>query len=369
MDGFDIDHASDECDALIQDYKACQLYIHGIHQDFIAANNISTLEAISGGAVIGLTKMEGDLEYYKALFEKHRFNFIEQDTKEKFLNAFLVDPPLEITLADNQALDAKNVESKSLLEQKAMAIEALSQEVLEAADATCQEQTDLEADIVYMKKMLREMRDMEVELAMLKSVEEKYSGMTIEDAQVLLEEQTQSLYKVNREMEEVSASIQDLKWQESQLQESNQNLVMQSHSKEEEAQEAIRMSALRRPDIEEAYKECLATTRQYQEGVGLESIRYLEESSTLLLEYKIEPGTATVHNLENKSQAGNIARSRKPVTVLFTIKLHPTSGRMLTARVDNSGCDLKDVLNMAMARNDVSFLVSEGLDQIVKAHP
>lgn len=42
-----------------------QLYMHGVHQDFLQLNNLSKLEAVSGGSAEALTKMEGDLEYYK----------------------------------------------------------------------------------------------------------------------------------------------------------------------------------------------------------------------------------------------------------------------------------------------------------------
>lgn len=170
-------------------------------------------------------------------------------------------------------------------------------------------------------------------------------------------------------MEEVEAIIQDLKWKESQLIESNQKLARQSSQAEAQAKEAIRLSSMRRPELETAYKECIAVTKQYQEGVGLESIQILDDSSTLFLEYKVVPGAATIHSLLGTQTSGKGARSRKPMLAQFTIKFHPTSGRILSATVANAGCDLKDVVQVAKARNDVSFLVSEALDRIHKAHP
>ncbi|KAF9301108.1 hypothetical protein BGZ74_007089 [Mortierella antarctica] len=369
MNSDDTKRALAECKQLTQEYKSMQLYMHGVHQDFLQLNNLSKLEAVSGGSAEALTKMEGDLEYYKDLFEKYKFNYIEQDTKEKFLKEILQDSPPEITLASNNELEAKNAENKRLLDEKALAIEQLNREVMETVDAVCKENDKLEEDVVNVTRLLREMQDMEAEMAMLKSVEDKYSGMTVEDAQILLEEQTQSLYKVNQEMEEVEASIQDLKWKESQLIESNQKLARQSIQAEAQAKEAIRLSSMRRPELEAAYKECLAATKQYQEGVGLESIQILDDSSTLFLEYKVVPGAATIHSLLGTQTSGKGARSRKPVLVQFTIKFHPTSGRLLSAAVANAGCDLKDVVQVAKARNDVSFLVSEALDRIHKAHP
>ncbi|KAG0317702.1 hypothetical protein BG000_004452, partial [Podila horticola] len=344
MNSDDTKRALAECKQLTQEYKSMQLYMHGVHQDFLQLNNLSKLEAVSGGSAEALTKMEGDLEYYKDLFEKYKFNYIEQDTKEKFLKEILQESPPEITLASNNELEAKNAENKRLLDEKALAIEQLNREVMETVDAVCKENDKLEEDVVNVTRLLREMQDMEAEMAMLKSVEDKYSGMTVEDAQILLEEQTQSLYKVNQEMEEVEAIIQDLKWKESQLIESNQKLARQCSQAEAQAKEAIRLSSMRRPELETAYKECIAATKQYQEGVGLESIQILDDSSTLFLEYKVVPGAATIHSLLGTQTSGKGARTRKPMLAQFTIKFHPTSGRILSATVANAGCDLKDVV-------------------------
>ncbi|KAF9335671.1 hypothetical protein BG006_010925, partial [Podila minutissima] len=65
MNSDDTKRALAECKQLTQEYKSMQLYMHGVHQDFLQLNNLSKLEAVSGGSAEALTKMEGDLEYYK----------------------------------------------------------------------------------------------------------------------------------------------------------------------------------------------------------------------------------------------------------------------------------------------------------------
>lgn len=171
----------------------------------------------------------------------------------------------------------------------------------------------------------------------------------------------------------MSAEIENLKWQESQLKDGNQRLVTQRIQSESQAKDAIRMSALRRPEIEEAYKECLEATKQYQDGVGLESIQYLADSSSLILEYKIMPGSAVIHtvhpSMSTKAASTRNARSRKPILTQILIKIHPKSGRLVSASVENAGCDVKDVIQAAKARNDISFLVVETLDRVLRAHP
>lgn len=176
----------------------------------------------------------------------------------------------------------------------------------------------------------------------------------------------------------MTSNIQDLKWQESQLQERNQKLASQRIQTEARAKEAVKMSAFRQPEIEAAYKECLEITKRYQDGVGLESIQFLNESSSLLLEYRITPGSATVHSVPgltsgSSTKAAQSKKSsggqRKAILTQFLIRLHPQSGRMLSVNIENAGCDVKDVIQIAKTRNDLSFLVTETLDRIKKAHP
>ena len=174
----------------------------------------------------------------------------------------------------------------------------------------------------------------------------------------------------------MTSNIQDLKWQESQLQERNQKLAAQRTQTEARAKEAVKMSAFRQPEIEAAYKECLEITKRYQDGVGLESIQFLNESSSLLLEYRITPGSATVHTVPGltsgsstkAAQSKKSGGQRKAILVQFLIRLHPQSGRMLSVSIENAGCDVKDVIQIAKTRNDISFLVTETLDRIMKAH-
>lgn len=164
-----------------------------------------------------------------------------------------------------------------------------------------------------------------------------------------------------------------MKWQESRLKDNSELLTLQCNQTEARAKEAINQSAHRSPELEAAYKECLEAMRLYQEGVGLESIQYLTDSNSLILKYKITPGSATIHTvnpaLAAKAASARSARSRKPILIQFTILIHPISGRLLSATVESAGCDVRDVIQTAKAKNDIPFLISETLDLIQKAHP
>ncbi|KAG0233744.1 hypothetical protein BGX31_004785 [Mortierella sp. GBA43] len=349
--------SSDRCDALKEEFQQSRLYIHGLQDEFLTEHKLDKQEALSGGAAVVLTRLEGDMQYYKSHFDKLAITHAELSTKENFLTLIAEEIPLNITLETNQKLEARASLSKKAEEEAEMNLIQTIQETEHTADIACQDYSEIQQGILELTKGIRDIQRM---------------GMTLEYCQDVLTAQTQQLHQLHQEVEEMSAEIESLKWQESQLKEGNQKLVTQRIQSESQAKDAVRMSALRRPEIEEAYKECLEATKQYQGGVGLESIQYLADSSSMILEYKIMPGSAAIHTVNpSMIKAANTrsARGRKPILTQILIKIHPKSGRLVSASVENAGCDVKDVIQAAKARNDISFLVTETLDRVLQAHP
>ncbi|KAG0232983.1 hypothetical protein BGW42_007796 [Actinomortierella wolfii] len=368
----------DVCDPVVLEVNAnCGLSFEK------ALHNLSKLEAVAGGAALALSRLEGEVEYFKELFDKLKFSYLEQDSKEKFLNGILKEPPLEIKQEDNEELEAKNMETKKMLEDKVQQMEDLRQEIAEVADSVCRDHAVLEKDIIEMTKMLWEMKDMEAELAALKSVEDKYSGMTVKDAQALLEDQTEALYRVNQEIEETTSKIQDLKWQSSQLAEQNQTLAQERAAAERAAKQAVQASGLRQPHIELLYKQTVEASTQLQEDVGLESIHFDDATSTLVLVYQVSPSSsalASIRGINNnkasrkrKSMGGGDGKGSRASTdatmvrVHISCTLHPESGKLVKAKIDNTGCPVQDIIEVAKARNDIPFLVYETLDRVCRS--
>ncbi|KAF9430322.1 hypothetical protein BGZ76_000881 [Entomortierella beljakovae] len=302
------------CSALTSEFQQSRLYIHGLQEEFLVENKLEKLEAISGGAALSLTRLEGDLQYYKSHFEKLAVSYTELATKERFLGFIAEEIPLGINLESNQKMEVKAAAAKKMEEETEMNVIQLQQQINEAAESACKEYETLHQGILELTKALKDIQTIERELAEMKKMDDQYRGMTLEHSQKVLVAQTQQLYQLNQDIDEATAEIEDLKWQESKFKEGIQRLDTQCIQAELQAKEAIMMSSMRRPEIESAYKECLEATKQYQEGVGLD-------------------------------------------------------GRLLTASIENAGCDVKEVIQIAKARNDISFLVAETLDRAMKAHP
>jgi hypothetical protein len=50
---------------LKNEFKHGRLYIHAFQEEFMLQNQLDKLEAVSGGAALALTRLEGDLLHYK----------------------------------------------------------------------------------------------------------------------------------------------------------------------------------------------------------------------------------------------------------------------------------------------------------------
>ncbi|KAF9899518.1 hypothetical protein EC991_008777 [Linnemannia zychae] len=324
----------------------------------VTSAHANKLEALSGGAALAITRLEGDLLHYKA-------------AKEKLLRAIEEDIPINITLESNQRLESKVAASRVKLEEREQVVSQLQTEIGEVAEVACRDYDELHNSIIELNKMVVEMNYLENNYAELKKADDNFKGMTPEYTQQVLAKQTQELHNLHQKSDELTAEIEELKWQESRLRESNQKLTVQRNQVELQAKEAILMSALRRPELESAYKECLEATGLYQDAVGLESIQYMEETNILVLKYRVLPGSSTLHSVDpSKATSRTHAKGgRKAVFPQLSMKLHPQSGRLMSATVENAGCDVKDVIQIAKARNDISFLVGETLDRVMKAHP
>ncbi|KAF9546678.1 hypothetical protein EC957_009438 [Mortierella hygrophila] len=362
------------CDALKNEFKHGRLYIHAFQEEFMLQNQLDKLEAVSGGAALALTRLEGDLLHYKEHFNKLAISFTEQTSKEKFLRAIDEDIPINITLDSNQSLESKAANLRRKLEEKEEVVSQIQTEIGEVAEVACRDYDGLHKTITELRSMLQEMDYMENNYTELKKADDNFTGMTPEYTQQVLAKQTQELHNLHQRSDELTAEIEELKWQESRLKESNQKLTVQRNQAELQAKETILMSALRRPELESAYKECLEATELYQDAVGLESAQYLEESNVLVLKYRVLPGSSTLHSVDpskasstRTTQAGK--NGRKAVFPQLSMKLHPRSGRLMSATIENAGCDVKDVIQTAKTRNDISFLVVETLDRVMKAHP
>ena len=59
------------CSSLTSDFQNSRLYIHGLQEEFLVENGLEKLEALSGGAALALTRIDGDLQYYK-VFDRNQ---------------------------------------------------------------------------------------------------------------------------------------------------------------------------------------------------------------------------------------------------------------------------------------------------------
>lgn len=52
---------------LKEEFQQSRLYIHGLQDEFLTEHKLDKLEALSGGAAQVLTRLDGDIQYYKVM--------------------------------------------------------------------------------------------------------------------------------------------------------------------------------------------------------------------------------------------------------------------------------------------------------------
>ncbi|RUS19175.1 hypothetical protein BC937DRAFT_87890 [Endogone sp. FLAS-F59071] len=93
---------------LIETFKSTPFYAHELREEYFRKVGLAggAADGQSGDAILNLhpRSIDADVKYYRELFSKLKFNFLEQETKEKFLKAILQEPPLVIEAKDNREL-------------------------------------------------------------------------------------------------------------------------------------------------------------------------------------------------------------------------------------------------------------------------
>lgn len=108
-------------------------------------------------------------DHKQDLFTKLRFQYVEQVTKEKFLNAIIGDEPLNISAAQNAQLDADVAAMKASLKAQKQQVEALVAELEQrgrelaqrhyAVQLQSQELRQLPSEIQGLQQVIAQLRE------------------------------------------------------------------------------------------------------------------------------------------------------------------------------------------------------------------
>lgn len=202
----------------ISSFISTKLFLHSQKQDYIRKTNSTngtSFESLNSGEIIDPTGMEinenmlspvaveSDLKYFKELFSKLKFSYIEQETKEQYLRAILDDPILVVEHKDNLELEKKNAELKSLLKNKKESVEAICQDLEQTISKICNEYEVMIQQAFEADHMLKEIEKMEAEIEKLKDNEQSTEQkLPLKDSLSFLSSQTEKSIKLKKDIKQ-----------------------------------------------------------------------------------------------------------------------------------------------------------------------
>ncbi|KAG5513346.1 hypothetical protein PMAC_001409 [Pneumocystis sp. 'macacae'] len=215
----------------ISSFLSAKLFLHSQKQDYIrktsSANTGSTVaqqqntddisnvqnevgeEDISDPNIV-----ESDLKYFKELFSKLKFSYIEQETKERYLRAILDDPILVVEHKDNIELEKKNVELKSHLKSRKEDVDKTCKELEQTVSKVCNDYETTIQQAIEADHMLKEIEKMEKEIEELKDNEKNQEqNLPLKDSLSLLSSQTKKASKLKKDIDQFQAVYEHKKEQ------------------------------------------------------------------------------------------------------------------------------------------------------------
>lgn len=120
--------------------------------------------------------LTADLTYYRDLFSKLRFSYLEQVTKEKYLRGIVGQPPIVVTAEENVALEEKLAEMKVELQGKKRGVEELVSQMDGLASGLGDQYDVVDGGLRELETLLREVEVLEMEVERLQEDVETREG-------------------------------------------------------------------------------------------------------------------------------------------------------------------------------------------------
>ncbi|KAI9280570.1 hypothetical protein BC943DRAFT_330677 [Umbelopsis sp. AD052] len=223
------------------------------------------------------------LDFYKEHFAKLKFNYLEQETKDRFLKSLLKDPSLVIEQADNWELDRQNREEKHKLKDGKLETITLQREITTVGKTLHDAITDLKHKVEKTESVFTEINEMEAELTKMSEEADKHSKLTVEEAKSIIDQQSDDFHNISNEMEKRRDTISELSWKIENLEHEIEQLEAQKYTAEAYAADAVRMANKRDPTVEDLTKWYLSIVAVCNNLYGLQDIQIISKTEILAI--------------------------------------------------------------------------------------
>ncbi|KAJ3083191.1 hypothetical protein HK102_001195 [Quaeritorhiza haematococci] len=268
--------------------------------------------------------MEVELNYRKELFSRLKFNYLEQETKEKCLKRVLDIPARFATSMDVADTESVIKERKDILKGNKATTEELKQQLVTVIDSVC----PMSEMVRDKSRTLAELADEVAELERLERQAKQEENREIDTSELqLLEKERDELF---RQVESLRSTVTDLtekvsinEFQRDAMEEEVRRVLRpRLEETEASAAEALRLASLKDPSAEELSKWYRNSTALLRSLLNLESMKLLNATDLEIL-FRIPRFAPPLVD-------GSRQEKREDLVYAMVLAINPAYGRMLS---------------------------------------
>jgi len=155
--------------------------------------------------------LEADLAHYKELFSKLRFSYLEQVTKEKFIRAIVGDPPLVVEHQENIELESTLAVSKAALKTQKTEVAELVAELEKRGRELCRKYENIQMQTTQLKELPEKIEELQASIKELRAAQAPGSspnlGLPLEKTLKLVEEKERERAELDRQLEQLQVMV------------------------------------------------------------------------------------------------------------------------------------------------------------------
>ncbi|KAF2757374.1 hypothetical protein EJ05DRAFT_388142 [Pseudovirgaria hyperparasitica] len=157
--------------------------------------------------------LEADLTHYKELFSKLRFSYVEQMTKEKFLQAITDSDPPFIEHQQNVELEAQLAEAKSSLKSQKLEVASFIEELEKQARLLSERYDSIQLRTAELQMLPTEIAALEQSIEALRDSQAPHPtnpelSLPLPETQALLSQREAELASINAQLAALEPSVQ-----------------------------------------------------------------------------------------------------------------------------------------------------------------
>ena len=148
---------------------------------------------------------------HQELFSKLRFSYLEQVTKEKFIRAIVGDPPLVVDHQENIELEAALAESKATLKAQKTEVAELVAELEQRGRELCRKHQGVQFQTTQLQKLPGQIEELQASIEELKTAQQPglnpNLSLPLEKTLVLVGERERERAELERQLEQLQVMV------------------------------------------------------------------------------------------------------------------------------------------------------------------